>query len=151
MSLERVSCLFFEKQTSSCSFSRCPSIGCPSILNILHSVFNLIVYLHLRVPGDWLETLFDLFGRSLPLTIGIPLSACWTTGTSELLNQTPQLNRLFGDIMKDFVEQNYHLLCSWEPWDCKQRKIFKGKWFILSLFLTFVTPLLVWKMFVMLL
>ena len=117
------------------------------VLNILHSVLNCIVYLHIRVPEDWLETLFDLFGRSLLVTFGIALSACWTSGMGGLLNQTRQLNWLFGDLKKDFIEQNNNLLCIW---DCKQRKIFKGKLFIFSLFLIFVTPLLIWKMFLML-
>ena len=165
LSLERVSGLLFEKLVSSCSFSRWLAFGLEScgtrewgralrylstVLNIPHSVLNCIIYLHVRVPEDWLETLFDLFGQSLLVTFGIPLSACWTSGTGGLLNQTHQLNWLFWDIKKDLIEQNYHLLCSWDPWDCKQRKIFKGKWFILSLFQIFVTPLLVWKMFLML-
>jgi hypothetical protein len=41
----------------------------------------------------------------------------------------------FWDIKKDFIEQNNHSLCSWDPWDCKQGKIFKSKGFILSLFM----------------
>jgi hypothetical protein len=39
-------------------------------------------------------------------------------------------------------------LCSWDSCDCNHMKIFKGKWLILSLFLTFVIPLLGCKMFV---
>ena len=109
------------------------------VLNILHSVLNLIICLHIRIPEDWLEMLFDMFGWSLPVTFGIPLSACWTNGMGGLLTQTRQLNWLFGDI-KDFIEQNNHFLCSWDPWDCKQRKI-KFKWFILSLIRIFVMPL----------
>jgi hypothetical protein len=33
-----------------------------------------------------------------------------------------------------------------ETWECHQMKIIKGKWLMLMLFLTFVTPLLGWKM-----
>jgi hypothetical protein len=47
---------------------------------------------------------------------------------------------------RDIIDQNEHLLSNMETWECHQMKIIKGKWFILMPFLTFVTPLLVWKM-----
>ena len=33
----------------------------------------------------------------------------------------------FWDIKRDFIEQNKHLLCSWDSCDCNHVKIFKGK------------------------
>ena len=45
-----------------------------------------------------------------------------------------QINWHFWDIKKDFIEQNNHSLCNWDPLDCKKMKIFKGKWFILAIF-----------------
>ena len=43
------------------------------------------------------------------------------------------------DMKRDIIEQNKHLLSNMETWECHQMKIIKGKWFILMLFLTFVT------------
>ena len=94
-------------------------------------------HLHIRVPEDWLETLFDMFGISLLVTYGIHLYAFWTRETGGLLCQARNWNLLFWDIKKDFIEQKDTLLCSWDPCDCNQMKIFIGKWFILSLCLTF--------------
>ena len=68
----------------------------------------------------------------------ICLYACWTSG---LLNQAHQLNRHFWDI-KDFIEQNNHSLCSWDPWDCKQV-------IYLITICDFVMPVLVWKSILM--
>ena len=62
-----------------------------------------------------------------------------------------QINILSWDKKKDFIQQKDHFLCNRDPCDCNQMKIFKGKGFILSLFLTFAMPLLGWKMFLMLL
>ena len=50
------------------------------------------------------------------------------------------------DIKMNFIEQNKHFLSHMETWECHQMKIIKGKWSIFMLFLTFVTPLLGWKM-----
>ena len=50
--------------------------------------------------------------------------------TGGLLNESRQINILVLDIKKDFIEQNDHLLCNWDPCDCNQMKIFRGKGFI---------------------
>jgi hypothetical protein len=42
------------------------------------------------------------------------------------------------DIKKDMIEQKDHLYCIWEILECQQKKIIKGKAFIISLFLTFL-------------
>jgi hypothetical protein len=52
------------------------------------------------------------------------------------------LSQLFTNYI---IERNKHLLFNMETWECHQ--MIRGKWLILkSLFLTFVTPLLGWKM-----
>jgi hypothetical protein len=156
-SLEIVSCLFIEK-LSICILSNYPSEGLTRewvhtprsfspVLNTVYSVLNLIDYLHIRVPEVGLET-FELFGRSLQVTFRFLCRLVGRVGTGGFLNQTRQINWHFWDIKKDFFKQNHHSLCSWDMWDCKKMKIFKGKRFILLLFLTFVMHLLGWKMIV---
>lgn len=142
-SLYRVSGLFLEKRTSNSRFFPrelnrkvgfwCAWMRACSLLfsfPIEHRSFRLKYYrlfTYLRVPVDWIETLFDLFGRSLPVAFWIPLYACWRSG---LLKSMAPTQLTFLDIKKDFIEQIKHSLRSWDPCDCKQRKIFKGKWFI---------------------
>ena len=38
-----------------------------------------------------------------------------------------QINWVFMDIKKDFIEQKDHLWCNWDLLECQQKKIFKGK------------------------
>jgi hypothetical protein len=52
-------------------------------------------------------------------------------------------------LKRDLIEQNKHLLGNWEFCECNPMKIIEGKLFILLLFLTYVTRLLGWLMFVM--
>jgi hypothetical protein len=144
-SLFKVSGLHFEKWTSIWSFCqvfRRMLTNLAFLLNILLSMWNITVYLHFRVPEDQIETLFDLFGWSLVVAFWTSLYASWTSG---LLKSMASTKQTFWEIKKDFIDPNNHSCCSWDPWDCKQRKIFKGMWFILLLFVIFVKPVLVEK------
>ena len=48
------------------------------------------------------------------------------------LTEARQLNWVFMDIKKDIIEQKDHLWCIWDPLECQQKKIIKGKAFIIT-------------------
>ena len=62
--------------------------------------------------------------------------------------QTRQINGHFGDITTECIEQKDHLWCLWDILECQQNKLFKGKAWIISLFLSFVSHLAGWNMIV---
>ena len=70
-------------------------------------------------------------------------------GTSVFLNQKRQINWPFGDITTEWIEHKDHLWCLWDILECQQKKLFKGKARIISLFLSFVLCLAGWNMIVM--
>ena len=84
----------------------------------------------------------------------IHLYAFWWREIGGLLTEGCQLNWVFMDIKKDFIEQNDHLWCIWDLLECQQKKILKGKaiyyiiiiHYIISLFLTIVSQLPAWNL-----
>ena len=62
---------------------------------------------------------------------------------------TRQINGYFGDITTELIKQKDILWCLWDILDRQQKKTFKGKAWIISLFLSFVSRLAGWNMIVM--
>ena len=71
--------------------------------------------------------------------------------TGWIIDRSTSAKLSFLDTKKDIIEQKAHLWCIWDLLECQQKKIIKGKAFIISLFLTFVVHLPGWNMFFMVL
>ena len=90
-----------------------------------------------------------MFLQNFTDTIWIFRLPVWLRLSLWITEQNAQTKLRVLDIKRDFIEQNKHLLSKWESCECNHMNIMKGKWLILSLFLTCVTPLLGWLLFVM--
>ena len=117
----------------SCARLRARLSCLPFILTTLLSGWNIIYYNSTNFTD----------------TIGFLVCLLWLRMSLWITEQNAWTKRRFLDMKRDFIKQNKHLLSKWMSSECNHMKIIKGKWLIWSLFLTCVTLLLGWLLFVM--
>jgi hypothetical protein len=112
---------------------------CPvEILSIISAKNNLMIEYKHR-----LTCFYELYVYNLDFFVCL----LWLRLCLWITEENMQTKRRFSDIKRDFIEQKEHLLKKWMSSECNHMKI-KGKWLIWSLFLTCVTLLLGWLLFV---
>ena len=115
------------------------------VLITVYSVLNLNVYLHFRVPEDWLGKLFDLFGRSILVTFGIHFVCILNEGNRWIIEWSPPAKLGFWGYKEGLCRRT---ICDVTGtfWSANRRRSSKVR-----LLLWLVAHLLGWKMFFMLL
>ena len=106
--------------------------------------FVLLLYWTQIIPSSIWSIIY--VKKYLKLYSKSSLKCFGKVGTGDFLDQTRQINGHFGYVSTELIKQKDHLWCLWDILECQQKKLVKGKAWIISLFLRFVSRLKGWNM-----